>query len=231
MSILVECRNLNHSYAKSKALENINLTIESGKIVGLFGPNGSGKTTLIKKLTGMIHDESGSVSICDNPIGEKTKALVSYSPDCIAYNRSSRVCELLDMYETMYADFDRQKAENTLDMFEIGKDNYVGKLSKGNAETLQIILTMSRNAKLYILDEPFNGVDPVAKENIIKVVLKNVPEESSILITTHHLDEIEQILDDAIFIKGGKIILHKSVDDLRDENGKSLIDTYKEEFR
>ena len=179
----------------------------------------------------MMHDESGSVVICGNPVGERSKALVSYSPDRIAYDRGSKVSDLLDIYKMMFDDFDRQKAENSLEEFKINTSDIVGKLSKGNAEKLQIILTMSRNAKLYILDEPFNGVDPVAKENIIKVVLKNFPEDSSMLISTHQIDEIEQILDEAIFIRDGKILFHKPVDELRDETGKSLIDTYKEEFR
>ncbi|MCR5441618.1 MAG: ABC transporter ATP-binding protein, partial [Lachnospiraceae bacterium] len=203
----------------------------SGRIVGLFGPNGSGKTTLIKILTGMIHDESGSVVICGNPVGERSKALVSYSPDRVVYSAGSKVSDLLDMYELMYEDFDRQKAEKSLEEFKITGEDIVGKLSKGNAEKLQIILTMSRNARLYILDEPFDGVDPVAKENIIRIVLKNIAEESSMLISTHQIDEIEQILDEAIFIRDGKILFHKPVDDLRDETEKSLIDTYKEEFR
>ncbi|MBO4882852.1 MAG: ABC transporter ATP-binding protein [Lachnospiraceae bacterium] len=231
MSTLVECRNLSHMYGKNKALENINLTIGSGKIVGLFGPNGSGKTTLIKKLTGMIHDETDAISICGNSVGEKSKALVSYSPDRIAYNKGSRIIDLLGMYEIMFDDFDRQRAEGALEEFKIDRSDIVGKLSKGNAEKLQIILTMSRNAKLYILDEPFNGVDPVAKENIIRIVLKNIAEDSSMLISTHQIDEIEQILDEAIFIRDGKILFHKPTDELRDETGKSLIDTYKEEFR
>lgn len=231
MSTIVECKNLSHSYGKNKALDNINLTIESGKIVGLFGPNGSGKTTLIKKLAGMIHDNTNAINICGNPVREKSKALVSYSPDRVEYNTGSKVSDLLNMYEIMYEDFDRQKAEGVLEEFKISKTDIVGKLSKGNAEKLQIILTMSRNAKLFVLDEPFNGVDPVAKENIIKVVLKNFPEDSSMLISTHQIDEIEQILDEAIFIKDGKILFHKPVDELRDETGKSLIDSYKEEFR
>lgn len=231
MSTIVEFKNLSHSYGKNKALDSINLTIESGKIVGLFGPNGSGKTTLIKKLTGMIHDNTNAINILGNPVGEKSKALVSYSPDRVEYNIGSKVSDLLNMYEIIHEDFDRQKAEGVLKEFKISKTDIVGKLSKGNADKLQIILTMSRNAKLFVLDEPFNGVDPVAKENIIKVVLKNFPEDSSMLISTHQIDEIEQILDEAIFIKDGKILFHKPVDELRDETGKSLIDSYKEEFR
>ena len=231
MSTIVECNHLSHSYGKNLALDNISLKIESGKIVGLFGPNGSGKTTLIKILTGMIHDETGAVTILGNHVGEKSKAVVSYSPDRVAYKSDSKIADLLYMYELMYEDFDRSNAESSLKELGIETDGYVGKLSKGSAEKLQIILTMSRKAKLYILDEPFNGVDPVAKENISKIMLRNVPEDSSIMISTHQIDEIEQVLDDAIFIKEGKIVLHRSVDELRDETGKSLIDAYKEEFR
>ncbi|MBP3754069.1 MAG: ABC transporter ATP-binding protein [Lachnospiraceae bacterium] len=231
MSTIVECNNLSHSYGKSLALDDISLRIESGKIVGLFGPNGSGKTTLIKMLTGMIHDETGAVTICGNPVGEKSKAVVSYSPDRVAYRPDSKITGLLDMYELMYDDFDRNNAEDSLKELGIGTEEYVGKLSKGSAEKLQIILTMSRKAKFYILDEPINGVDPVSKENIIKIMLGNVPDKSSIMISTHQIEEIEQVLDEAIFIKEGKIVFHKSVDELREETGKSLLDAYKEEFR
>ena len=231
MSTLVECKSLSHSYGKKKALDDINLTICSGRIVGLFGPNGSGKTTLIKILTGMIHDESGSVVICGNPVGEISKALVSYSPDRVVYSAGSKVSDLLDMYELMYEDFDKGIAEENLKKLNIEKEDYVGKLSKGNAEKVQILLTMSRKARLFILDEPFNGVDPVAKEGIIKIMLGCVPEDSSLLISTHQIGDVEQALDEAVFINEGKILFHRSVEEIRSETGRSLAETYMEEFR
>ena len=231
MSTILECKGLSHKYGKKTALDDVSFTIESGKIVGLFGPNGSGKTTLIKIMTGMIYDESGAVSICDNKPGEKTKAVVSYSPASFAFRSDRRICDILDAYEIIYEDFDRGDAEKTLEELGMYSKDVVGKLSKGNCEKFQIILTMSRKAKLYILDEPFDGVDPVARENIIRIMLQKVPEESSLFISTHQISEIENILDGALFLKEGKLVFEGSIDDIRDKSGKSLVDAYMEEFR
>ncbi|MBP1584481.1 MAG: ABC transporter ATP-binding protein [Lachnospiraceae bacterium] len=231
MSTILECTDLDHSYGKKQALKNISLTVESGKIVGLFGPNGSGKTTLIKMIAGMIHDENKCIRVCREPVGEKTKAVISYSPDRMVLGQDRKVSGLLDMYELMYEDFDRGNAEENLKKLNIEKDDYVGKLSKGNAEKVQILLTMSRKAKLFVLDEPFNGVDPVARESIIKLMLGCVPEDSSLLISTHQIGDIEQILDEAVFIKEGQLLFHRSVDEIRSGTGRSLTETYMEEFR
>ena len=231
MSKLLECKGLSHAYGKKRALDDISFSVESGKIVGLFGLNGSGKTTLIKMIAGMIHDENGAVSICGNPVGEKSKSVVSYSPDRMAFAAGKKVTDLLDMYELMYEDFDRKSAEDKLRDFGIEISDYVGKLSKGNAEKLQVILTMSRKAKLFLLDEPFNGLDPVARENVIRIMIGCVPEDSSLIISTHQIGDIEQMLDEAIFIKDGGIVFHRSVDEIRSETGKSLSETYMEEYR
>ncbi len=231
MSTILECKGLSHSYGKKKALDDVSFTIGSGKIVGLFGPNGSGKTTLIKILAGMIHDENGTVSICGNPVGIKSKAVVSYSPDIMPYRNDRKIADILESYALMFEDFDRKEAEEVLEELEIHSDDLVGKLSKGNSEKLQIIIAMSRKAKLYILDEPFSGIDPVARENIVKTILRMMPEDSSLLLSTHLIGDIEQILDEAIFLKDGKIVLHKPVDEMRDEKGQSLSDEYMEEFR
>ena len=231
MSTILECTDLDHSYGKKQALKNISLTIESGKIVGLFGPNGSGKTTLIKMIAGMIHDENKCIRVCGEPVGEKTKAVISYSPDRMVLGQDRKVSGLLDMYELMYEDFDRGTAEENLKKLNIEKDDYVGKLSKGNAEKVQILLTMSRKAKLFVLDEPFNGVDPLARESIIKLMMGCVPEDSSLLISTHQIGDIDQILDEAVFIKEGLLLFHRSVDEIRSGTGRSLTETYMEEFR
>ena len=179
----------------------------------------------------MIRDDKNAVSINGKPVGEGSKAFISYSPDKVVYNAGRKVSSLIDMYELMYDDFNRAGAESMLTELGIDKGDVVGKLSKGNAEKLQIILTMSRKAGLFILDEPFNGVDPVAKENMIRIMLKNIPENASVLLSTHQIGDIEQILDEAVFIKDGRIILHRSVDELRDETGRSLTEKYMEEFR
>jgi ABC-2 type transport system ATP-binding protein len=231
MSTILECKELSHSYGKKKALDDVYFSIESGKIVGLFGPNGSGKTTLIKIIAGMIHDENSAVNICGNPVGAKSKAVVSYSPDRMPYRTDQKIADILESYELMYEDFDRKEAEKSLEELGIHSDDIIGKLSKGNSEKLQVIITMSRKAKLYILDEPFNGIDPVARENVVMIMLRMAPEESSLIISTHQIGDIEQILDEAIFLKDGKIVLQRSVDEIRDEKGQSLADAYMEEFR
>ena len=159
MSTLLECRDLTYTYGKKTALEKVNLNLENGKIIGLFGPNGSGKTTLIKLITGMLCDDNKSIRICGDEVGDKTKAVISYSPDRVPFRKDKRVRDLIDMYELMYEDFDRKTAEEKIQELKIDNSNHVGKLSKGNAEKVLILLTMSRKAGLYILDEPFNGVD------------------------------------------------------------------------
>ena len=231
MSTILECNGLSHKYGKKTALDNVSFRVESGKIVGIFGPNGCGKTTLMKILTGMIHDKNGAVNICGNAVSEKTKAVVSYSPDSFAFKSDRKVSDIIEAYETIYEDFDGETAQKSLEELGIYTKDIVGKLSKGNCEKLQIILTMSRHARLYILDEPFNGVDPVARENIIRIMLEKVPEDSSLLLSTHQISEIENILDEALFLKDGRLIFDGSIDELRDKNGHSLTDAYMEEFR
>ncbi len=231
MSTILECKDLTYTYGKKKALNKVSLNLESGKIVGMFGPNGSGKTTFIKLVTGMLCDVDKCIRICGEEVGEKTKAVLSYSPDRVPFRKESRISDLLDMYELMYDDFDKKTAAEKLQELKLDVTDHVGKLSKGNAEKLLIVLTMSRKAKLFVLDEPFNGVDPVARENIIRIMLGCVPEESSLLITTHQIGDVEQILDEAVFIKDGSILFHRSVDEIRSATGKSLADAYMEEFR
>ena len=231
MSVLLECNNLSHKYGRKKALDDVSFQIESGKIVGLFGPNGSGKTTLIKMIVGLLQDEKQTIKIDGDPVGENTKAKVSYSPDRLAFKSDRKVSDLLDFYELMYDDFDREHAEEVLAGLGIDTSEYIGKMSKGTGEKTQIILVMSRKAKLYVLDEPFAGIDPVARETVIKIMLQNMPEDASLLLSTHHIQETEQILDEAIFIKDGKLAFHKSVEELREESGRSLSDAYMEVFR
>ena len=231
MSVLLECKNLSHRYGKKVALDDVSFLMESGKIVGLFGPNGSGKTTLIKQIVGLLQDEKQAIKIDGEPVGEITKAKVSYSPDRLAFKGDRKVSDLLDFYELMYDDFDRGHAEEALAGLGIDTGEYIGKMSKGTGEKTQIILVMSRKAKLYVLDEPFAGIDPVARETVIRIMLQNMPEDASLLLSTHHIQETEQILDEAIFIKEGKIVFQKSVEEMREESGRSLSEAYMEVFR
>ncbi|MCR4793529.1 MAG: ABC transporter ATP-binding protein [Lachnospiraceae bacterium] len=231
MSTILECKGLSHSYGQKKALDDISFTLESGRITGIFGPNGSGKTTLIKMLAGMIHDDKNAVTICGYPVGAGTRAVVSYSPDRVMYKADKQISDIMDSYEIMFDDFDKNAARQFLDEFGLDEKQHVGELSKGSAAKLQIILTMSRKASLYLLDEPFSGIDPVAAESIIRIMLKSIPDDSSLILTTHQISQVEQIIDEAMFIKDGRLILHEPVEDMRDKNGKSLTDAYLEEFR
>ena len=231
MSVLLECDHLSHKYGSKTALDDVSFCIESGKIIGLFGPNGSGKTTLIKHIVGLLQDENKAIKICGEPVAETTKSMVSYSPDRLAFKGERKVSDLLDFYELMFDDFKRADAETSLAELGIETNEFVGKLSKGTGEKMQIILVMSRKAKLYVLDEPFAGIDPVARETVIRIMLKNMPEDASLIISTHNIQETEQILDEAIFIRDGRIVLQKSVEVLREESGRSLNEEYMEVFR
>lgn len=231
MSTILECKNIHKSYGKKKALDDITFSIESGKIVGLFGINGCGKTTLLKSFAGMLQIDSGDIKIDGHEIGADSKKITAYAPDRVCFNERDTVEYLVDFYNTFFEDFDKEMAIKSLETHNINIKEKMAKLSKGNAEKVQIILTMSRRCKLYILDEPFDGIDAIARESIVKMMLKDVPDESTVIITTHNINEIENMLDEAIFLKDGKLLFHKSVDDLREEYGKSVNDVFKEVLR
>lgn len=231
MAEILRCTGLTKWYGKTRALDNISLTLESGKIVGLLGPNGSGKTTIIKIINGLLTPDSGTVRICGNPPGPKTKAEVAYLPDNIYLNSWMTVKQIVGYFQDFYADFRPFLAYEMLERLGISPKQRLKALSKGNKEKVCLILTMSRNAKLYVLDEPIAGVDPAARDYVISTIINHYNPESTVLISTHLIADIEQILDEVLFIQNGQILLQKSTEDIRRESGKSVDELFREVFR
>ncbi len=225
------CNGLCKYYGPVKALDGVDLQLEEGRIIGLLGPNGSGKTTLIKLASRLLVPTEGEVRICGELPSPTTKALVSYLPDRNYLPDWMKAEELLDMYGDFFADFDRNRAMEMLDSLNIDLEMPLKKMSKGTKEKVQLILTMSRHAKLYLLDEPIAGVDPAARDYILKTIISNYDETATVLISTHLIADVENVLDEAIFLKEGKVVLHKSVDELRDETGKSVDEYFREVFK
>ena len=231
MSTLLECKDLTKCYGKKTAIDHINLAIESGHIIGLLGPNGSGKTTLIKMINGLLAPTSGSIFMQQNPIGTESKKHISYLPDHTYLNMNERVRNIIRYFSDFYEDFDEKRAYDMLGKLQIDASDRLKTMSKGTKEKVQLILVMSRHADLYILDEPIAGVDPAARDYILDVILTNYDPSASILISTHLIADIENILDQVIFIQNGQIRLSSSVDDIRAEEGKSVDALFREVFR
>lgn len=230
MTELVSCTHLTKTYGKTTALQDVNLKIEPGHIIGLLGPNGSGKTTLIKLLNGLLQPTEGELLINGEKPGVASKAVISYLPDKMYFADWMKVSDLMDFFEDFYKDFDRAKAEHMCQTLGISLDYKMKKLSKGNKEKVQLILVMSRQAQLYLLDEPIAGVDPAARDFILDTILNNYNEEGTVIISTHLIADIEKILDEVIFIQKGKILKHEWVDDLREQSGKSIDGLFREMF-
>lgn len=230
MSHSVELKNLTKKYLNKTALDHLSLNIDSGKVVGILGPNGSGKTTLIKILTGLMRQTSGEVLIDGQKVGVGTKAIVSYLPDRNFLYKWMKIEDACRLYKDFYSDFDEKKFAQLLDFMKLEKNMKIDTLSKGMHEKLNLSLVLSRNAKLYILDEPIAGVDPVARDQILNAIINNFNEESTMLITTHLVRDMENILDDVIFLKDGNIVLTGNAEALREEKGMQIDDIYKEVF-
>ena len=228
---LVLCRALCRSFNGVKALDGVDLTLTEGKIVGLLGPNGSGKTTLIKILNGLLQPDSGSVLINGNAPGMDSKRLISYLPDRPCFDEWMRVGDLMDMFADFYADFDRVKAGEMSQRLALDRSARVKTLSKGTKEKVQLLLVMSRQARLYLLDEPIAGVDPAARDFILHTILTNYNENGTVFISTHLISEVESVLDEAVFLKQGRVLLHENADDLRGREGKSVDELFREMFR
>ena len=231
MSEMLRLENLTKRYGSQTALDNVSLSVESGRIVGLLGPNGSGKTTMIKILNGLLTPTAGSATICGLAPGVKTKELVAYLPDNSFLNTWMRVEQIVDFYADFYADFRPERAYEMLTALGISPKTRLKTLSKGNKEKVCLILVMSRNARLYVLDEPIAGVDPAARDYVISTIINNYNPEATVLISTHLIADIEQILDEVIFIHQGHILLQKTVDEIREENGKSVDALFREVFK
>ncbi|NLY76626.1 MAG: ABC transporter ATP-binding protein [Tissierellia bacterium] len=230
MKNIVEIKELTKKYLNKTALNNINLNIQEGKIVGILGPNGSGKTTLIKILTGILRQTSGEVFIDGNKVGVYTKSVVSYLPDRNFLYKWMKIKDASDLFKDFYSDFDEGKFEELLRFMKLDKNMKIDTLSKGMHEKLNLSLVLARNAKLYILDEPIAGVDPVARDEILNAIINNYNEKSSMVITTHLVRDMENILDDVVFLKDGKIILSDNAESLREERNMNIADIYKEVF-
>ena len=230
MGELVACIQLTNLYGRKEALQNVDLTIEPGHIIGLLGPNGSGKTTLIKLICGLLQPTEGEVLINGNRPGVDSKAAISYLPDKMYFADWMKVSDLMSFFEDFYKDFDRVKAENMCQTLGISLDDKMKKLSKGNKEKVQLILVMIRKAQLYLLDEPIAGVDPAARDFILDTILNNYNEEGTVIISTHLIADIEKILDEVVFIQKGRILKHEWVDDLREQSGQSIDSLFREMF-
>ena len=231
MSELLHCQDLTKKYGGLTALDNLNLTVESGKIIGLLGPNGSGKTTFIKLVNGLLTPTWGSIWIDNKIPGVETKKVVSYLPDNNFLNSWMTVSQLVDLFCDFYSDFRRELAFEMFEKLDIQPNRKLKTLSKGNKEKVCLILIMSRNALLYVLDEPIAAVDPAARDYVISTIINNYNPNASVIISTHLIADIEPILDEAIFINNGKVVLLKSVDEIREEYGKSVDELFREEFR
>lgn len=231
MSELVEIHNLTKSYDKRKeALHDLTLTLPRGRIVGLLGPNGSGKTTLIKLLNGLLVPDGGEILIDGEKPGPSTKAKVSYLPERTYLRNGATIRELLSYFQDFYEDFRTDRAKEMLAALRIEENARIRALSKGTREKVQLILVMSRDASLYILDEPIAGVDPAARDYILRTIITNYNENATVLISTHLITDIENILDEVVFMKEGRLLLQTSVEEIREEKGKSVDAYFREVF-
>ena len=228
---LLKCVDLSKSYGDDEALKDINLVIPKGRIVGLLGKNGAGKTTLIKLINDLLTPTKGEILINERPVGVESKKVISYLPERSYMNKSMSVKEALSMFKEFYEDFDYEKCKKTLKKLDLDMEMKISKMSKGMQEKLQLIPVMSRRAELYILDEPLAGVDPAARENILDMILTNLGEDASLIISTHLISDIERILDDVIFINEGRIILYSPADELRNRENASIDDIFRRMFK
>ena len=228
---LIVCGALSKHYGLHRALDQVDLTIGRGRIIGLLGPNGSGKTTWIKLLCGLLQPTSGFVTIDGHKPDLHTKSIISYLPDRMYFADWMKAGDLLDYFADFYPDFDRKKAEGMCHSLGITKDDRIKTMSKGTKEKLQLAVVMSRRAQLYLLDEPIAGVDPAARDYILGTILTNYNPEGTVIISTHLISDVEKVLDEVIFLKSGRVVRHDTVDHIRETEGKSVDALFREVFR
>ncbi len=228
---ILQCEGICKSYGAKAALKDVSFSLEAGKIVGLLGPNGSGKTTLIKILNQLIQPGGGSAFVCGEPLSDKSKGVISYLPDRVTLPDKMRVRELIELYADFYEDFSTDRANEMTGHLGVDQNARFKTLSKGTKEKVQLILAMSRRAHLYLLDEPMGGVDPATRDYILDTIISNFGEDSTIVISTHLIADVEKVLDEAIFIREGEIVMQDSVDNIRSVHRKSVDELFREVFR
>lgn len=231
MGSILELKDLSKVYPETTALSHINLTLPKGKIIGLLGPNGSGKTTLIKLAAGLLVPTAGELLIEGKEPGIETKAVVSYLPERPYFSQWMNAEQMLDYFADFYSDFDRARAMDMMKKLEINPKAKMKTLSKGTKEKVQLILVMSRHAKLYLLDEPIGGVDPATRDYILETIITNYEQDSTVIISTHLIYDIERALDEFVFINKGNIVMYDSVDGAREKHGKTIDELFREVFR
>ena len=231
MSPVMECKNLTKKYGDKIALDGINLEIPSGEIVGLLGPNGSGKTTMLKIAAGLLKPTSGKISVCGLEPGAESKMQIAYQPDRVYINSWLDVNGLVKMMSDFYTNFNKDKAHDMLCKLKVDPKQKLKKMSKGTKEKVQLIMTMSREVPFYILDEPIGGVDPAARDFILNTIISNYSENSTVLISTHLISDVESVLNHIIFLKEGQIVRQGNADDIRQETGMSIDSLFREEFK
>ena len=225
------CEKVSKRYGSFQALKQVSFSVGKGKIVGLLGPNGSGKSTLIKLANGLLVPTEGNIKIDGEPVGRRTKSMVSYLPERTYLNTWMRVEEMVEYFADFYEDFSKEKAYTMLSELHIDRKQRLSQLSKGNREKVQLVLVMSRRAKLYMLDEPIGGVDPAARDYILRTIIGNYNPEATVIISTHLISDVENILDEVVFIKEGQLLMQKDVESIRMESGKSIDALFREVFK
>ena len=228
---VLECKDLSKTYGSVHALNHVDITVQPGRIVGLLGPNGSGKTTLIKLICGLLTPDGGEISVCGHVPGKESHAQVSYLPERTAIPLWMSPKKLVDFYADFYADFRRERAEAMLEKLGVDPKMPVKKMSKGTREKVQLILAMSREARLYLLDEPIGGVDPATRDYIISTILTNYNPQASVIISTHLISDVEKVLDDVIMLEHGHLLIQDSADHLREDRGMSVDQIFREVFK
>ena len=230
MSVILEYKNVNKNFGEKQVLKDVNLKINSNKIVGLLGKNGSGKSTLFKLTNDLLTLSSGEILVDGKPVSVESKKIVSYLPERTYFEAGIKVSDAINFFETFYDDFNREKAENLLIELKLDKDMRMSKMSKGMKEKVQLVLVMSRRAKIYILDEPLGGVDPASRDYILQTILKNFDKDATLFISTHMIADIEKILDEVVFIDNGEIILHESVEKLKKKEKATIDEIFRRKF-